>query len=223
MIKRETNFADSKFWKFVNLAGNALGANMLFILCCLPVVTIGPAASGLYSAIRYMIRQEGWFQGFWEGFKKNFLRTMIAGIISVAMMAYLILVFTDALGYYKETGDIMPAITNGIPMLFPSLIAAALWPLNIYIPYGVTDWLKNAVNLIVKAPLMVLVSAVLWWAPVFLILYFMQYILPFIIVFIAVYFTLTVFISTIILKDSLIFQLNLYRQEHPEDEAEEEE
>lgn len=220
MIKRETNYGDSKFWKFVNLAGNALGANMIFIIFCLPIVTIGPATSGLYSAIRYLIRKEGWFHGFMEGFKKNFLRTMIAGLLTTGMMVYLILTFNLALNFYVETGDIAPAITNAIPMLFPSLIAAALWPLNIYIPYGVTDWLKNAVNLIVKAPLMVLISALLWWTPVFLVLYFLQYILPFIIVFIAVYFSLTVFVSTILLKDALIYQLNLYRQEHPEENEE---
>lgn len=218
MIKKQTNYSESKFWKFVNLAGNAIGANMLFIIFCLPVVTIGPAASGLYSAIRYLIRGEGCFHGFMEGFKKNFLRTMIAGIVTTAMMVYLILNFNVAVNFYFDTGDIMPAVTNAIPMLFPSLIAVALWPLNIYIPYGITDWLKNSVNLIVKAPLMVLISALLWWAPVFLILYFIQYTLPFIIVFIAIYFCMTVFISTILLKDSLIYQRNLYRQEHPEED-----
>lgn len=221
MIKKETNYSESKFWKFINLAGNAMGANMMFIIFCLPIVTIGPATSGLYSAIRYMIRNDGWFQGFMEGFKKNFLRTMIAGIVAVAVMVYLIFNFSVALNFYFETGDIMPAITNAIPMLFPSLIAAALWPLNIYIPYGITDWLKNAVNLIVKAPLMVLFSALLWWAPVFAILYFMQYLLPFIILIIGVYYALTVFISTIILKDSLVVQLNLYRQEHAEEQEDE--
>lgn len=218
MINRETNYGELKIWKFVNLAGNAIGANLLFILLCLPVVTIGPATSGLYSAIRYMIRNESWFKGFMEGFKRNFLRTMIAGIICVGAMVYLLLEFNVAVNFFSETGDYMPMITCAIPLLFPTMIAAALWPLNIYIPYNTVDWLKNAVNLIIKAPLMVLASAVLWLLPVFLLLYFFTLVFGFIIVFFAVYFSLTVFISTILLKDALVDQLKLYRAEHPEDE-----
>lgn len=218
MIRKETNYSESKFWKLINLAGNAMGANMLFILCCLPVVTIGPATCGLYSAIRYMIRKEGWFQGFKEGFCKHFLRSMIAGILCVGMMAYLVMNFNIAVNYYTETGDFSAMITSAIPMLFPTLIAAALWPLNVYIPYGLQDWLKNAVNLILKAPLMVLASAILWWLPVFLILYFLQYAFAVLIAFIGVYFALTTFVSTMLLKNSLVQQLNLYRKEHPETE-----
>lgn len=216
MIKKETNFGESKFWSFVNLTGNAMGANMCFILACLPVVTIGPATCGLYSAIRYMIRKEGWFRGFKEGFCKHFLRSMIAGIVCVAMMVYLILNFNLAVNFYSETGDITSIISCAIPMLFPTLLAAALWPLNIYIPYTTTEWLKNAVNLIVKAPIMVLISAVIWWLPVFMVLYFIQYAAAVLIVFIGVYFALAAFVSTILLKNGLLAQLKIYREEHPE-------
>ena len=218
MIDKQTNFSESKFWRFVNLAGNALGANMLFILCCIPIITIGPATCGLYSAVRYLIRKDSWFQGFWEGFKKNFVRTALAGIVCVGMMVYLLLNFNLALNFYVDTGAISPAVVYGVAMLFPTLIAAALWPLNIYIPYDFSDWLKNAVNLIVKAPYWVLASAVLWWAPVFLILYYLDITLGFLIVFIAVYFTLTVFVSTIVLKNSLIDFLEQYRLTHPQEE-----
>ena len=217
MIEKQTSYGDSKFWRFVNLAGNTIGANLFFILCCLPVVTIGPATCGLYSAIRYLIRKESWFQGFLEGFKKHFVRSMIAGLLVVGAMVYLLLNFNVAFNFYTETGDFMPMITSAIPMLFPTLLAAALWPLNIYVPYNTMDWLKNAVNLIVKAPLMVLASAALWWFPVFFILYFIGLAAGVIIVFLGIYFALCAFVSTILLKDTLVYFLNLYRAEHPEE------
>lgn len=218
MLKKESNYGESKFWKFINLAGNAIGLNLLYVLCCLPVVTIGPATSGLYSAIRYLIRREGWFKGFREGFRKGFLRTMLAGLVCVGSIAYLILEFNVAVNFFLETGDFSPMITCAIPMLFPMTIAAALWPLNVYIPYNTVNWLKNAVNLIVRAPLMVLATAVLFWLPVFLFLYFADYILGIAIIFLGIYFSLAAFISTILLKDPLIAQLTLYREEHPETE-----
>lgn len=218
MIYKQTSYGNSKLWKFINLAGESIGANLMFVICCLPVITIGPATCGLYSAIRYMIRREGWLQGFKEGFRKHFLRSTIAGVVVVGVMTYLILNFNVAFNFYMETGDISPMVTCAIPMLFPTLIAAALWPLNIYVPYGTVNWLKNAVNLIMKVPLMVLVIAVLWWVPVFLILYFTELAAGILIVFIGFYFSLCAFVSTILLKNALMHHLKLYRDEHPEEE-----
>ena len=72
---------ESKVMKIVNFAGTAVMLNMLFLLACIPVVTIGPAFSGLYSGVRYMIRGDGAIRGFRDGFKTNPLRTVPAGIV----------------------------------------------------------------------------------------------------------------------------------------------
>lgn len=204
---------DSKFWKFVNLAGNAIGANLLFLVMCIPVVTIGPAVCGLYSAVRYMIRQEGWFHGFWEGFKKNFLRTTAIWLVGLGMMVYLVLNFNMALNFYNDGGSSGPMIVYIIGMLFPTTIMAALWPLNIYIPYGTADWLRNAVNTIFKAPLPVLGTAVAMWAPIGLVLYRPDLAYLVLIIIISIYFILVAFGSTLFLKDELLRQLLLHRSQ----------
>lgn len=212
------DYQESKFWKIINLAGNAIGLNLLFLVSCIPVVTIGPAMSGLYSGVRYMIRREGWFAGFKSGFRKNFLRTAIAGVVSTGMLVYLLLYFNSAHSFYLNGGSIAPMITYGVPMLFPTMIAAALWPLNVYIPYTTTDWLRNAVNLICKAPLQVLASAVLTWLPVFLLLYMFELFYLSVLVLLAVYFSLSAFVSTLLLKDALLDQFLTYQKQHPDEE-----
>jgi hypothetical protein len=212
------DYTESKFWKIINLAGNAIGLNLLFLVSCIPIITIGPAMSGLYSGVRYLIRREGWFTGFKIGFRKNFLRTAIAGIVTVGMMVYLLLYFNAAHNFYLDSGSIGPMITYGIAMLFPCMIAAALWPLNVYIPYGTADWLRNAINLICKAPVQVLASAVAMWLPVFLALYMFELLYLSMLVILAIYFALAAFVSTLLLKDAVLSQLLQYREEHPDEE-----
>ncbi|MBO5953015.1 MAG: DUF624 domain-containing protein [Oscillospiraceae bacterium] len=210
---------ESKFWKVINLAGNAIALNLMFLVSCIPIITIGPAMSGLFSGVRYMIRGDGWFAGFKTGFRNHFLRTSIASIVSIAMMVYLMWYFNIGLNFYFDGGSVTHMITYGVAMLFPSMIAAALWPLNVYIPYSTTDWLRNAVNLICKAPLQVLVSAAGMWLPVFVTLYWPELAFLGFLIIIAIYFSLIAFASTMLLKESLIKLLLQYRTDHPDEEC----
>lgn len=212
------HIGDTKFWTYINLAGNAIGLNLMFMIVCLPVVTIGPAMCGLYSGVRYMIRGDGWFGGFWAGFRTCFVRTSIAGLVSVAAMAYMLVNFNTAFNFYRDNGSMVPMITFGVMAVLPAMIIASLWPLNIYIPYGTADWLRNTVSLVFKAPLPVLATAALMIAPVILVLYFTTLAFYGCIIIIAVYFAVAAFASTLLYKDDLVRLLKQYREEHPQEE-----
>ena len=211
---------ESKIMKIVNLAGTAVMLNLMFLLACVPVVTIGPALCGLYSGVRYMIRGDGPVRGFWEGFKTNFLRMMIAGVIFTGIIAYFIIMVNGAYNTWLELGVFRDIIIYSIPAMVPVMLLSALVMLNIYIPYGVTDWLKNGVNLIVKAPVWVLVSAALLIAPVACLLWASDIFILAIIIFVGFWFAVAAFATTLLLKDSLVDMLLEYREEYPEEEEE---
>lgn len=206
--------------KIVNLAGTAVMLNLMFLLACVPVVTIGPALCGLYSGVRYMIRGDGPVRGFWEGFKTNFLRMMIAGVIFTGIIAYFIIMVNGAYNTWLELGVFRDIIIYSIPAMVPVMLLSALVMLNIYIPYGVTDWLKNGVNLIVKAPVWVLVTAALLIAPVACLLWASDIFILAIIIFVGFWFAVAAFATTLLLKDSLVDMLLEYREEYPEEEEE---
>lgn len=211
---------ESKIMKIVNLAGTAVMLNLMFLLACVPVVTIGPALCGLYSGVRYMIRGDGPVRGFWEGFKTNFLRMMIAGVIFTGIIAYFIIMVNGAYNTWLELGVFRDIIIYSIPAMVPVMLLSALVMLNIYIPYGVTDWLKNGVNLIVKAPGWILVSAALLIAPVACLLWASDIFILAIIIFVGFWFAVAAFATTLLLKDSLVDMLLEYREEYPEEEEE---
>lgn len=211
---------ESRVMKYVNLGGTAIMLNLLFLLMCIPVVTIGPAFSGLYSGVRYMIRGDGAVRGFFEGFRTNLVRMMVAGLIFVGIVVYFVFVVNGAYNTWIKEGVFRDLAMQGVCAMIPLMLLSALIPLNIYVPYGVTDWLRNGVNLIVKAPHWVFLSALMTWLPV--ILFFWSRIFVYVmVVVVALWYTLSAFVSTLFLKDTLLDMLLDYRQEHPEEDTDE--
>ena len=64
--------------------------NWLWVLCCIPVVTIGPATCGMYTVTLKLAREEpvnpvkDFFRGFKENFKSGLLLGLVAAILLVA-------------------------------------------------------------------------------------------------------------------------------------------
>ena len=221
-LKNPGKPGESKVMKVVNLAGTVIMLNFIFLLACVPIVTIGPALCGLYSGVRYMIRGDGPVKGFWKGFTTRFLRMMIAGVVLAGILAYFTIMINSAYNTWQELGIFRDVVLYAIPALVPLMLLAALVPLNIYIPYNLTDWLKNGVNMLFKAPVWVLLSGLMLALPVICFFWASDLFNLGIVIFVGFWFGISAFASTLLLKDSLVDMLLAYREEHPEEEEEEE-
>ena len=209
---------ESRVMKFVNFAGTAIMLNLLFLLGCIPVVTIGPSLCGLYSGVRYMIRGDGAARGYWEGFRTRFVRMMIAGVIFTAIAAYFVIMINSAYNTWLEYGVYSDILLFAVPAMVPMMLLCALVPLNVYIPYGVTDWLRNGVNLICKAPVWVLLSACLLSAPIACVFWLPEIAVFSTVCLVGFWFTMMSFVSTMFLKNGLIDLLEEYRENAPDEE-----
>ena len=203
----------------MNLAGTAIIINVAFLLFCIPVLTIGPATCGMYSALRYVVQGKGWFSGFWDGIKKNFFRNTLVGSVLTVMIGYMAVDFNNALGFYLEGYSYVPLVIYTIGLLPLLMVFSALWPLNVFVPCDSgTEWIKNGLKLLVKAPLQLLLISVLMILPIALVLYLPDIAFMMLIVFIAVYYAAVGFTAILVLKTSLEEQLGEYRATHPEAE-----
>jgi len=81
---------DSPVMRFLTKAADLMILNLLFLICCLPIVTIGAATTALYSVTLKMVKNEESYvaKGFFSAFKSNFkistvlwILTVLAGII----------------------------------------------------------------------------------------------------------------------------------------------
>lgn len=84
---------DNKFFTFMGKVADLVILNLLFILCCLPVVTIGASCTAMHYVTLKMIRNEESYivKGFFKSFKENFKQATIINLIMLAAGGLLIL------------------------------------------------------------------------------------------------------------------------------------
>lgn len=93
---------DGRIIGFLNKAGEIILLNMAFLLCCLPVVTVGPAFSSLYYATMKSIRRERGYPV--REFLASMKRTLGKGILLTLVSAvWLGLLYFGR--YYARTGQ----------------------------------------------------------------------------------------------------------------------
>lgn len=198
-----------KVGKLISILSTAVLMNACFLICCLPIVTIGPAWCGLMGAIRYNVRGEKWFEGFKMGFKTRFLRSFLVGIgAGVFLFITLMDAHANILSYAGGVpAALMPAIMSCVVFAMVSMLLQSLLTLNVYIHTEVNVWMRNGADLIRKAPLQVLVSGVLPWLSLFLALLVPDLFMQIFVIWICVYFSLCALATTLLLKDALLMKL----------------
>ena len=212
-----------KLMGFLNKAGTAVMMNLLFLISCLPIVTIGAAWSGIYGAVRYSIRGDSWFAGYKTGFKCHFWRNLIGWSFGALVGGYaLSKVYVGVANIIANpailsAGVIIPLVISGLFALAALLVVAVMLPLGMYFPQlDVNTWLVTTWDIILHAPLQCLAVVALMWFPAALAFFNFFYFYAAGLIFLAVYFVLAAFIATILLKKSLLRILKLYPREEEE-------
>jgi len=222
---------DTKFWSLYTLAGNGIMVNLMFLICSLPIVTMGPAWCGLYSSLRFAIRGESWATGFKEGIRTRFWRMLVAWtvmlVVILDMVVRILYVIDDIKNGVTTTGSTIPMIIAcSAFLLIAVMFTAALILLNVYIPTSVLQWLKNGITLTFTSPIQMAIVGILMWLPLAAYLYFGFDSFLLVMVFIALYFTVVVLIATMLMKNALIRvkqQMEELEQADLEEDAAEEE
>lgn len=77
------NITDNVIVRALNKICDMVCLNVLWLICCIPVVTIGAATTALYTVMLKMVKnEEGYiFRGFFKAFKSNFKQSTIIWII----------------------------------------------------------------------------------------------------------------------------------------------
>lgn len=93
---------DNPLFQILQKILNVIGLSLVWILCCLPVVTIGAATAALYYTTVKTVRNErGYlFAQYFSAFKKNFRQATLAtlGYLAVTFVFYMDIRILQALG-----------------------------------------------------------------------------------------------------------------------------
>ena len=141
--------------------------NIVYLLCCIPIVTIGAAQAGLFTGMRVLQDPEddsSCLKAFFKGFATGFGTITIIWVVLfgvMALMAYnlVAVLILDAAGSFAPvwmciTGLVICAIYQSILTLFHSKFGCTIRQL-----------LKNVLYVICAHPLRSIAVAAFVWAP----------------------------------------------------------
>lgn len=85
---------DNKFFTFMGRVADLIILNLLCLVCCIPIVTIGPAITAMFYVTMKMVRNEESYivRGFFHSFKENLKQGIIINLI---LLAAFIMLFFD--------------------------------------------------------------------------------------------------------------------------------
>jgi len=189
---------DSKLIIMLEGVANTMLLNILFLLCCVPVFTIGAAFTALFSGCRALMNDEACFKAFFRGFRSGVKRATLAWLILLPVLAVLALT-AHSVWIYMNAGMKMGAFTLVVALV--GLVVALAVSTMVFLFYSrfectLCQLLKNGLFMTMAYFVRAVIIGLMNWAPVimfFLVPYtFMQLSIVFIVLWFGVAASLSV-------------------------------
>lgn len=152
---------DSKPMQILSFVGDLIILNLIYLVCCIPIITIGAAQAGLHTAIKVLIDPEddssaagAFFRGFFSGF----------GTITLCWGLIALLFVLEAVAAIFVGQSIWIAV---IAMVICSLFMSVIPMLHARFGCTVKQLIRNAFYLILAHPIRSIGVTVVVFFPLF--------------------------------------------------------
>ena len=170
---------DGPFMTILSRMFDLLMLNILTLICCIPIVTIGPAVTALYYVTLKMVKgEEGYlFRSYFKSFKDNFKQGMILGVGILLINGIMIMDYHIVSQYEFEGGIIILFLITILGVIF-FMGTIFVFPLLARFENTIKGTLKNSfVLFIAQGPRAILIVIYYMGLPIF-ILGFATYLIP---------------------------------------------
>ena len=140
---------DSPFFQFMNSLAAFIGLNVIFLITCLPIFTIGPALTALYTVT---LKEGGYiFSTYFKAFKENFRQSAAAFLIQLVLA----LVFLFNAHFWGEQNTVLG---NALMFVMTALLVVLAltfmycYPLMARFDNTLTQSMKNAFFVAITHP-----------------------------------------------------------------------
>ena len=141
---------EGPFLQFVTKIVYSVWLNILWFVCCLPVVTIGPSTTALFYACQKMARDEEGYvtRAFFRSFRENLKQGMVIGLIMTASGGVLIFDAFVLMRLYK-TSPFWAIVTACFIVACIAWLIVFMWvfPLLAHFDNTTINMFKNAIML----------------------------------------------------------------------------
>lgn len=198
----QKNKLKSSFARFMYAMADLLILNLLWLLCSLPILTIGPATCALFSVTLKIAKDEPvqTVREFFSAFKSNFKHSFVLGIIGLFGA---VVVYADGVYAFSMEGSlkILFCIVTGIISAILLTYICYVFALQAKFENSIKAHIKNAFLLAFCAPGKTVLMWIILSVPVLLFVFLPQYVVAYIgFLFILFGISLPVYCNSVILN-----------------------
>ena len=161
---------DSPFVAFMNRVADLMILNVLFVICCIPVITIGPAVTALYYVTLKMARNEESYiaKSYFKSFKQNFRQGLVMWLIDLLLIGIFVLDFSVLNGRItgvENPGTPMFTVVRVVLMVLAFLMLFAFsftFPVLAKFDNTIKNTYRNAFLMSIRHFPTALVTTLLW-------------------------------------------------------------
>ena len=174
---------DSPVMRFLGRVADLMILNLVTLLCCLPVVTIGASLTAMHYVLLKMVRNEDSYiiRSFFKSFKENFKQ---ATVIWLIMLLFLIVFGADIM-IINHSGMEFPSALKIILFalaMIGYMVMCYVFPVLCRFENTIRKTIKNALFMAILSFPKTIVMMVLYVSPIILI-YFFTMAVPLVILF----------------------------------------
>lgn len=193
---------DSRLTQLLGYVADLFITNVVFIICCLPVITIGPAQAGLFTAMNVLrdpLEDSSCLRAFFRGFKSGFGK--ISLVSTFFLVLEIVLLYTVLMASsYQEDGTMIHWAFPGVILVVCMLLHGLLPIFHARFNCGPVQLVRNGLVLLVMYPLRSVLISALVWAPLVLFLLAVNVFANLGALFITVYYSVAYLLAAYMLK-----------------------
>lgn len=163
---------DSPIMRFLGRVGDMMILNILVLICCVPIITVGAAFTAMHYVLLKMVRdEEGYLiRGFFKSFVQNFKQATLIWLLMLLVAA----VYVGDSYIFGYSGVVFPRfliiaiIAVGVTMM---MVAMYVFPLLARFDNTIRNTLKNAAVLTVANLPKTILMALIYALPLILVYY----------------------------------------------------
>lgn len=161
---------DGRIFNFLGKLGDFFILNIMYLIACIPIVTIGAATTALYYNTLKMAedRESYVWKDFWKAFKENFKQSTIIWMIILIIGGILAADSILVKGMHEQLGAVVSIVTI-IVFIFLALEVIYVFPVLARFDNTVANTMKNALLMSIRHLPSTIVIVFLHAAPLLLI------------------------------------------------------
>ncbi len=142
---------DNKIFNFLGKIGDMFILNVMYLICCIPIVTIGAATTALYyNTLKMAENRESYvWKDFWKSFKENFKQSTIIWMILLIIGAVLGADVFLIRGMSEQLGAMISVIVI-VVFVFLALEVIYVFPILARFDNTVGNTMKNALYMSIR-------------------------------------------------------------------------